>query len=178
MQENEVAPTAPDGLTVDFQNDDIADTGLHSGVICGLEDLGEKTIENRDAGYDSQATMRWMNIWVSLTDQSDVRGNPLKVRVELTQSGAIKSHLWNILVRLGFGSSKGGKFSLKNLIGTEVDVFVYHERGHNKNYRWAKVEPEDLTLRGKGRKRQVAVPIDDSIIVEPKWMRERTRGAR
>jgi hypothetical protein len=161
MEREVLDSTTPEGLIVDFQSEEVAQTGLHPGVISNVENLGEKTIKKRNTRYTSNPTARWVGIVVDLIDQTDADGNPMKVRVDVTLGGTLDSHLRKIFRRLNMISPKGGQVPLRSLIGVEVDVFIVHERGSNKSYKWAKVAPEDLTLRGKGRVRPVALSIPD-----------------
>lgn len=158
-----LAKAEPDDslFMVEFPNIEVPDAGVHSGIITSVEYAGEKTVVV-DKRSGKTKTDHWFDIWVDLTDQSDIFGDPIKVKVEVTRNATLGANIRDIFLRLGFTPvKKGEKFDVRALVGVEVDVFVYQRHGNNKHYRFAKVDSEDISLRGKGRVRPVAVAIPD-----------------
>lgn len=146
---------------VEFPNDEVAQPGVHPGIITSVEYAGEKTVVI-DKRSGKTKTDHWFDIWISLTDQSDIFGDPIRVKVEVTRNATLGANIRDIFLRLGFTPvRKGAKFDARALENLEVDVFVYQNPGRNKHYKFATVDPEDLTLRGKGKARPVAVSIPD-----------------
>jgi hypothetical protein len=145
---------------IDIADTDIPTEGPHPGHITDVT-LVKKEIIRHNAQYRSEVPTDWLRIVITLDDQTRLDGSPMAVSVEVPRSGAIDSHLRNILLRLGLMNVAGGKFSPSSLVGVEVEVYVHLQRGGNKNYKFAHVDPKDLTLRGKGRPRQQAIEVPD-----------------
>jgi hypothetical protein len=156
-------------VVVDYRDNTIATPGLHPGVISDVVIL-DKVMPG--------AKHPMLGIVVDLADQQDTYDDPVKVKIEVMQSAVLGSNLRDIFERLGFKPAKEGRFTLRSLVGTEVDVFVTHHAGKNRNFTFPNVIPKDLNARGKGVDRPTATEVDNTIVVEGKWGRRQRERAR
>ena len=112
---------------VEFPNtEETASVGLHSGVITKVETV-RKTFKKVH-----ELPEYWIRFTVAVEEQ-DMYGGSLLVVCEAARDA--KSHgasLREVLYRLGFKPPTDKKFELKSLEGTEVDVYVRHNIGDNK----------------------------------------------